>query len=141
MKLSLSVPACPDHHPADLLQQLRSYRRRQIGDVATWVIFDDIGSDDRLIDAMKKIDDLTRRQATRLAMGHAGRVGRVQAVKIHRNIYRCCDVEPEVETALSSLENLNAETLELVAMAVIDGAQPRLYQPISKPLLHDPDEW
>ena len=48
LKLSLSVPARPDHHPADLLQQLRSYRRRQIGDVATWVIFDDIGSDDRL---------------------------------------------------------------------------------------------
>ena len=46
-----------------------------------------------------------------------------------------------VETALSGLENLNAETLELVAMAVIDGAQPRLYQPISKPLLHDPGEW
>ena len=50
------------------------------------------------------------------------------------------DVEPQILAAAARLDDLDAEALELVAMMVVDGAQPDLDQAVGEPLLHDPGE-
>ncbi len=71
-------------------------------------------------------------------MRHAGRVGRVQRVDVHRKIDRRRQVEPKFLAAATGLDNLDAETLELVAVMIVDGAKPHLNQTIGKLLFHDP---
>ena len=71
-------------------------------------------------------------------MRHSWRVSRVKRVDVHRNIDWRRNIEPDIPATASSLDNLDAETLELVTMMIVDGAQSHLNQTVCKALFHDP---
>src|SRR5215468_40281 len=70
-------------------------------------------------------------------MRHTGRVGRVESIDVHRNVKGRRYIEPEIPAQASSFYHLDAETLELVTMMIVDGADSHLNQAIGKPLFHD----
>src|SRR5262245_36611264 len=83
---SRASPGGFDHHPGDLLQQLRGHGRGHARDVAARVVLDDVGADDRLADGMKEVDHLAGRWAAWLAMRYPRCKGRIQSIHVERDI-------------------------------------------------------
>jgi len=90
-----------------------------------------------LIDGVNQADHLAGGEATRLPVAHAGGACRIQRVDVQRNVNRCGDVETQIRAAAASLDDLDPEPPELLALMVIDGAQSHLDQPVCKSIFHD----
>lgn len=69
-----------------------------------------------------------------------GAKGRIQHVDIDRETDRRRNVELQRRGVLDRLDRLDAEALELVAVMVVDRAQPDLDQAVGQLLLHDAGE-
>lgn len=70
-------------------------------------------------------------------MRYAGRVGRIQCVDIDGNIEGRLQIKGRRLSTAAGLDNLDAESFELVAMLVIDRMQSHLDESIRQALLHD----
>ncbi len=93
---------------------------------------------DRLLGLVNDIDYLAGRQAAGLAVRDAGCEGRIERIDIHRHIDRggYARAAASRRSGMTSIVS-TPKPLELLAVMIVDRAQPDLDQAVGELFLHD----
>ena len=79
-------PAQLNCDPCQLLHELGGDYGGHAVDVAGWVIFDDVGADDRPPYAVQDRQDVAHGEAARLVVGNAGSEGGVERIEVDADV-------------------------------------------------------